>query len=84
MNALSVIDSPLQGHYLAEIMKCCLISPNATKYITKLNKKIVWSKADAVFWKKVQDYKDGSGLQFNKFGLVTRGQEIKDSFLVEF
>ena len=34
--------------------------------------------------KKRQDYKDGSGLQFINFDLVTGGQNITVSILVKF
>ena len=49
-----------------------VISPNATKYLTEFNKKILLSKTEAVVRKKVQDYKDGSGLQFIEFDFRDR------------
>ena len=51
----------------------------ATKYTTKLDKEILQSKT-----LQVQDYKDGSELQFIKFDFVTGGQEIKIAIPVQF
>ena len=49
--------NPLKEHCPTEITKlsllnCHNISPNATKYITKLDKKILQRKTEAVFWRK--------------------------------
>ena len=58
--------------------------PNNCKYTTKMDKKILQSKTEAVVWEKVQDYKDGSGLQFINFDFLTGGREIKIVILVEY
>ena len=42
------------------------------------------AKQKQKFGKEVQDYKDGSGLQFINFDFMTGDQEIKLSTLVEF
>ena len=47
-------------------------------------KRFYGAKQKQQFGGKVQDYKDGSGLQFIKFDSMTGGQEIKLSILVEF
>ena len=72
-----------------EITKLCslhfhVISSNATKYATKLDKKVHKSKQKPQFGENVRDYKDGSGLQFINFDFVTGGQEIKVPILLKF
>ena len=65
------------SHRNNEIVFFHVIPPNANKYTTKLDKKVLQSKTEAVVWRKSAGlYKDGSGLQFIKFNLVTGGQEI--------
>ena len=39
------------------------MSPNATKYTNKIDRKVPQNKIEQVFWGKVQDCKDGSGLR---------------------
>ena len=54
------------------------------------NKHLYWikrfyrAKQKQKLGEKVQDYKDGSGLQFIDFDFVTGDQEIKIAILVEF
>lgn len=69
------IESPLSlfPNYTAK----CRKNPN------ELDKKILQSKLEQVFWKEAQDYKDGSGLRFIKFDFVTGCQEIKPSIPVD-
>ena len=47
-------------------------------------KRFYRAKQKKWFVKKVQDYKDGSGLQFIDFDFAMGGQEIKVSILVKF
>ena len=80
---------PLKGQFPAEISRRRL--PNS-HVICKMKtthmelnriKKILQRKTEQVVGDKVQDCKDGSGLQFIKFDFVTSGQEIKLAILVE-
>ena len=47
-------------------------------------KRFYRAKQKQMFAEKVQDYKDGSGLQFITFDFVAGGREIKASILVKF
>ena len=54
---------------------------NATKYVTKLDKKIIYgAKQNQWFGENQQDYKDRRGLQFIHFDFVTGSLEIKVEF----
>ena len=56
-NLHHLLKGRLKGHCPVEKTKFCLInvrviSPHITKYTTKLDKKILWSKTEAVVWKR--------------------------------
>ena len=55
-----------------------------TKYTTEIDKRFHRAKQKRYSGEQLQDYKDGSGLQFIKFDFMTGGQEIKIAILVEF
>ena len=61
-----------------------VISPNATTYIQRnWIKRFYRAHKSSSLEKKVQNYKDESGMHFINFDFMSRGQEIKVSIVVE-
>jgi len=61
-----------------------IVLANPAKYTNKLDKRILQSKTEQVFWEEVQDYKYGCGIPFIKFDFVRASQGVKIARLVKF